>query len=141
MGTYSFFLTTRNNAENCKIDWESMNEECLFGFKAFERRYKIATNLEEVAKSLDESKLFGYFTYDLKSALYEFNAHLIPESKAHPPQIFFTWEGDDEVLGLEFHPDKGRIYILGFDYGLFDNKSKTILKTTPELSGWYKQKL
>lgn len=141
MGTYSFFLTTRNDAKNCKIDWESMDKNTLFGFKAFERCYKIATNLEEVAVALDESKLFGYLTYERQSALFEFNAHLIPESKAHPPQIFFTWEGDDEVLGLEFHPDKDAIYMLGFDYRHLDNTSKDILRTTPELSGWHKQKL
>lgn len=141
MGTYSFYLTTRNNASGCKIDWESINKELIARCSVLERCYDDKVNsLQEVAERFIEYKLFGYLDYELKSALVEFCSHLIPFG-SHP-KIYFDYEGADWVYCLEFIPGTFtiNIYVLDYSHLVSSETSheeiRKIINSAPESSGW-----
>ena len=134
MGTYTFYLTTKNN-------WDSMDTDIIFKFRPFERCYKEKTTLQEVAEEFNESKLFGYFSTDLIDALYEFNRHII-SNKNSPPILYYSWEGANWVYALEFFPGLEKIHILKYDYDHLLSKDWTweeyhkVLNSIPDLDGW-----
>ena len=141
MGTYSFYLTSRNNAQACKINWHKMDKNILFKSRWLERCYDMKLdNLELVAKELDESKLFGYFTNELIEAFVEFCKHLEPYGIF--PIIYYDYEGSSEVYALEFKPGTANINILHYDYSYLTNnettlsEAKIIMKGCPEKGSW-----
>ena len=142
MGTYTFYLKTKNNAEEFLIDWNSMNTDIIFKFWPLKRCYKNKFTLQEVAEEFNESKLFGYFTYDLKSALYEFNLNIIPNINNKNPISYYSWEGDNSAYALEFFPGTEKIHILRYDYNHLLSKDWTweeyhkVLNNVPDLDGW-----
>ena len=116
MGTYSFFRYSKN-ASTCKIDWDSVDTNLLFHFSALERAYeKRCETLEDVAKEMNEAKLFGYLTWELKGAIFELNRHLLPENPVDVPTLFFEWEGGDVAYALEFYTGTELVNILSYDY-------------------------
>jgi len=142
MGTYSFYVTSRNNAKDCKIDWSKMSTDIIFQSRVLQRCYNKSETLEDVAKEFDESKLFGYLTPALIEALIEFNLHLQPNG-CHP-RIYFDYEGDDIAMGLEFVPGTTVLNILRYDYRHLlstYNNTKAIVHSTPERAGWVVEQL
>jgi hypothetical protein len=146
MGTYSFYLTSRNNAQACKINWHKMDTTVLFKSYRLERCYDMKLdNLELVAKELEESKLFGYFTYDLIDAFAELCFHLVPYGSF--PIIYYDYEGSSEVHALEFKPGTANLNILRYNYShLINNETtlseaKKIMQSCPERGGWVTEHL
>jgi hypothetical protein len=116
MGTYSFFRSSKN-ASTCKIDWDSVDTELLFRFSALQRAYeKRCETLEDVGNEVNETKLFGYITWELKEAILELNRHLVPENDSDLPMIFFEWEGGDIAYALEFYTGTELVNVLSYDY-------------------------
>jgi hypothetical protein len=113
MGTYSWFVSTRNNAAGCAINWDAMNTDVLFKCYPLKRCYKTTSNLQEVAEMLDESKFIGYMTDEFIAALYEFCRNLVPYDCF--PRIYYTWEGDDNLWCFEFVPGTTAITIFTFN--------------------------
>jgi len=155
MGTYSFFRSSRD-ASTCKIDWDSVDTDILFKFRAFERCYeKRCETLEEVGEELNETKLFGYMTLELKHAILELNRHLIPEDENNVPTLYFEWEGGDIAYALEFYTGTELVNVLSYDYShhihdiqdmsfdevmeLYKNTFKEIVDLNP--SEWYSEAL
>jgi hypothetical protein len=146
MGTYSWFLTSRNNAEGCKVDWDAMNTAILFESYVLHDCFlhkELFPTLLEVAKRFDDTKLMGYFTEELIAALCEFNKHLVPYGSF--PRIYYEYEGDDEVWCLEFIPGMKFVNLLRFHYGYlmpvgdeanYEEARQTILSTLPERANW-----
>lgn len=141
MGTYSFYLTSRNNAQACKINWDKMNTNILFKSWRLQCCYDMKLdNLELVAERLDESKLFGYFDDDLIDAFVEFSKHLVPYDSF--PIIYYDYEGSSEVHALEFKPGTANINILRYDYShLINNETtlseaKKVMQCCPENGSW-----
>jgi hypothetical protein len=117
MGNYSFFLTTRNNAKDCKINWQQMDTELLFKFYPLKCCYEAPNQhetLEDVAKSLDETKFIGYLTDGVLMALKEFSCHLIPYGCF--PRLYYRYEGDYKLWCFEFIPGTDIINILTSPY-------------------------
>lgn len=83
-----------------------------------------------MAEALDESKLFGYLTEDMKQALLELNYHLVPYGSY--PRIYFDYEGSDVINCLEFIPGQNNIHIIGLNC---DEKARENRDSIPELSG------
>jgi len=141
MGTYSFYLTSRNNAQACKINWHKMDTTVLFKSYRLEQCYDMKLdNLELVAQKLDESKLFGYFDEDLIDAFVEFCKHLVPCGSF--PIVYYDYEGSDEVQALEFKPGTENINILRYNYSHLTNnettlyEAKNIMQGCPEKGNW-----
>lgn len=143
MGTYSFYIGSRGNAADYEIDWESMDTDILFKFRPLERSYKKCKNLEEVGKGFNESKLFGYFDYDLIGAIYELNAFLLPlELSDERPVLYYEWEGANIAYGLQFDHENDCVNQLSFDYDHLVNQQMTgeeyhqVIQGLPDLEGW-----
>jgi len=141
MGTYSFYITSRNNAQACKINWDKMDTTILFKHSRLETCYEEKLeNLELVAKRLDESKLFGYFTDEVIDAFAELCKNLV--SYGSFPIIYYDYEGCDEVQALEFKPGTANINILRYNYRhLISNETsnsaaKNIMQSCPEKGSW-----
>jgi hypothetical protein len=116
MGTYSFFRNSKH-ASTCKIDWNSINTETLFKFSALKYAYeKRCETLEDVGKYLNETKLFGYMTWDVIEAIVELNRHLLPKNGTDLPTLYFEWEGGDIAQALEFYTGTELVNILSYDY-------------------------
>ena len=116
MGTYSFFRNSKH-ASTCKIDWNSVDTEVLFKFRALERAYeKRCETLEDVGKEMDESKLFSYLSWEIKEAIIELNRHLVPADNSHTPTLYFEWEGGDIAMALEFFTGTELVNVLEYDY-------------------------
>ena len=146
MGTYSFYLTTRNNAAGCIIDWESMDTKTLFKFRRFEHLYKTCNNLQALAEGLNESKLFGYFSPEMIEALCELNLHLVPYGCF--PRIYYEYEGSEHIYCLEFHPGTDVVIITRYDYRHLLNSDNdnadahtNLLMSLPERGGWTSEEL
>ncbi len=140
MGTYSFYLTSRNKAKECVVNWNAMDKNKIFKSYVLERCYQKARTLEDIAIGFDESKFFGYMTQEFIDALIEFNLHLVPYG-CHP-KIYYDFEGEDAVKGLEFIPGTDNVYILSLPYyNLYNVPTKEVLKSSPELDGWLRQRL
>ena len=140
MGTYSFYLTSRNKAKGCIINWDAMDKNKIFKSYVLQKSYKTTVTLEDVANNFDESKFFGYMTPEFIDALIEFNLHLVPYG-CHP-KIYYDFEGEDAVKGLEFIPGTENIYILSLPYyNLHNVPTKEVMKSSPELDGWQRQRL
>jgi len=130
MGTYSWYFTTRNDAEGCKIDWLSMDTTILFKSNIFKHCYEMKPeNIEQFAEMISERKLIGYFTEELKGAFLEFNRHLVPYGSF--PRIYYTYEGSDNLYSFEFIPGTYNL-ILGMHESTED-EDKSIL---PESLNW-----
>lgn len=141
MGTYSWFITTRNNAEGCKINWEAMDTEKIFKSSVLKHCYHSSPRPEtvlEVAKQFDERKLIGYLTNDILEALYEFSKQLIPYGCF--PRLYYDYEGDDQIWCIEFVPGSKQINWFVFNYeNLLEvsiNSRDKIIEKSPELRGW-----
>jgi hypothetical protein len=129
MGTYSFYLTSRNNAAGCKINWQAMNRDKLFKFRPLKKSYTIISNLEELAEEFDETKLFGYHTEELMDALNELAKGLEPYGCF--PRLYFKWEGANSMICYEFIPGSH------FNVSLLEYKDGDELCDLPEKQGWY----
>jgi hypothetical protein len=107
MGNYSWLVTTRNNAEGCKIDWDSMDTNLLFKDYHLQDEYKKDKNercktLAEMAEIWDDTKFCSYFDEPYIMALQEFCRHLKP-CGSHP-RLYYDYEGFDQLWCLEFVP-------------------------------------
>ena len=143
MGTYSFYIGSRGSAAEYEIDWESMDTDILFKFRPLQRCYKKSKNLDEVGKAFNESKLFGYFDYDLIGAIYELNSCLLPnELTDERPVLYFEWEGANIAYGLQFDHENDFVNQLSFDYDHLINEKmsseeiKKVIQRLPDLEGW-----
>lgn len=143
MGTYSFYIGSRGNAADYEIDWDSMDTDILFKSSVLNRCYKKCKNLEDVGRELNESKLFGYFDYELICAIYELNAFLLPlELSDERPVLYFEWEGANIAYGLQFDHENDCVNQLTFDYNHLVNESMTsdeihdVIESLPEMEGW-----
>ena len=113
MESYSWLVTTRNNADKCKIKWESINTENLFKSKMLQICYENRSSLEtlqDVATMLDDTKLMGYLNNKYLVALRELSKNLIPFGSF--PRIYYDYEGKNQLWGLEFIPGTENINIL-----------------------------
>ena len=129
MGTYSFYLTSRNNAAGCKINWQTMNTDKLFKFWPLKKSYNVVSNLEELAEELNEIKLFGYHTEDLMEALNELAKGLEPYESF--PRLYFEWEGGNNLVCYEFIPGSH------FNVTMIDYEEGDEVCDLPERKGWY----
>lgn len=143
MGTHTFYLTSRNRADECMINWQAMDTDILFRSSVLKDSYNKCLTLEEVAKKFDERKLFGYLDEELIGALLEFNQNLIPYMCQ--PRVYFSWEGGDWCYGLEFFPGTSKVNIMRYDYGhllIHDCYSyRDIIGRVPDLPGWSVEQL
>jgi len=123
MGTYSWFITSRNNAAATKIIWTTNT----FTHRVLQEAFEKVQTLEEVGRAFHEGKLIGYFTESLKEDLRTLSASLIPNGCF--PRLYFSWEGNEDVLCLEFIPGEPIVnYYILEDGGL---------SGTPEHPGWF----
>ena len=143
MGTYSFYRGSRGNAADYEIDWDSMDTEILFKSSRLECYYKDCKNLEEIGEAFNESKLFGYFDYDLSMAIHELNACLVPkELTEQKPVLYFEWEGGNIAYGLQFDHENDCVSQLSFDYDHLVSQRMTsdeyhaVITSLPDLEGW-----
>jgi hypothetical protein len=136
MGNNSFFLISKGFA---KIDWESMDTESLFLCSRLKLSYKVDMTIEDVGKGLDIYKLIGYMDYDKRSALCEFSKHL--EFSGSFPCIFFTYEGDYYIYGLEFNPGSYKVSLLQSKMPYEENSTKDDIKKMVDTCNWYYQRL
>ena len=140
MGTYSFYLTSRNKAKDCIVNWNAMDKNRIFKSYVLQNCYQNARTLEDVAIKFDESKFFGYMIPEFIEALIEFNKHLVPYG-CHP-KIYYDFEGEDAVKGLEFIPGTDNVYLLSLPYNdIYNFPTTEVLKTSPELDGWLRKRL
>lgn len=117
-----------------------MDKNKIFKSYVLERCYQKAVTLEDVARNFDESKFFGYMTQEFIDALIEFNKHLVPYG-CHP-KIYYEFEGEDAVKGLEFIPGTDNIYILSLPYYyLYNIPTEELMKSSPEVDGWQRHRL
>jgi hypothetical protein len=124
MGTYSWYITSRNNAGSCKIVWESN----IFTHHVLRNAYGTLQNLEEVGKAFHESKLFGYLDNTLIEDLRYLSTCLVPNGCF--PRLYYSWEGNNDVTCLEFIPGSPIVNM----YVLEDVQDTN--DTVPEQSGW-----
>jgi hypothetical protein len=151
MGQYSFFLTTRNNAESCLIDWDAMDTSVIFNSRVLEECFlekEDYPTLQQVAERFHETKFIGYIGHQMISALLEFNENLVPCGSS--PRIYYDYEGADEVWCLEFTPGADFINLLLFSYGHllpsgdeygYGTARRRILSTIPEQHNWKRIRL
>jgi hypothetical protein len=124
MGTYSWYLTSRNNAATCEINWDSN----IFDHGVLRDAYGSLKTLEEVGKAFHERKLFGYLTDSVWEDLRYLSASLVPNGCF--PRLYYSWEGNDDVFCIEFVPGSPIVNI----YVLEDVKDAN--ESVPEHSGW-----
>lgn len=124
MGTYSWYLTSRNNAAACEIKWNTN----AYTHDVLKDAYGSLKTLEEVGKAFHERKLFGYLTGDVWEDLRYLSACLVPNGSF--PRLYYSWEGNDDVFCIEFIPGSYNINI----YVLEDVKDAS--ESVPEHSGW-----
>lgn len=136
MGNNSFFLIAKGFA---KIDWESMDTESLFLCSRLKLCYKVDMTIEDVGKGLDVYKLIGYMNYEKRSALCEFSKHLIWSGSF--PSIYFTYEGDYYIYGLEFNPGSYKVSLLQSKMPYEENSTKDDIKKMVDTCDWYYQHL
>jgi hypothetical protein len=143
MGNNSLYIGSRGNASNYEIDWESIDTELLFKSSRLEYCYKNCKNLEEIGEAFNESKLFGYFDYDLIMAIHELNAFLLPlELTDERPVLYYEWEGGNIAYGLQFDHENDCVNQLSFDYEYLVSERMTsdefsdVIKVLPDLEGW-----
>lgn len=118
MGNYSYFIVSVNGASICKIDWDNCNfavetehSECYHITWLKKNLVSLGVDkrpetLEELAKSFDDHKLFGYLDNGYIEAFREVCRHLVmpPTVGKMFPRIYFEEEGFDRIHYLEFHP-------------------------------------
>lgn len=107
MGNYSWLITTRNQPENCEIDWSAMNTNLLYRHWLLEECHKEAEDvrphtLEQMAKRWHDTKFCGYFDEDYIKSLQEFCLHLKPYGSY--PRLYYDYEGFEQLWCLEFIP-------------------------------------
>lgn len=124
MGTYSWYLTSRNNATTCEIVWGAN----VFEHRVLKEAYDSLHTLEEVGRTFDERKLFGYLTDSLIEDLRYLSTCLVPNGCF--PRLYYSWEGNDDVFCIEFVPGSPIVNI----YVLEDVQDAT--ESVPEQSGW-----
>lgn len=122
MGCYSFLYSTSGKADQCTIDWSAINIRMLSGYSRLQYiaegegkgETERPTNLAKLAERLDESKLFGYFTHEMKMALMELCEGLVPyEVDGQPgrPKLYFDVEGEEDIAMIEFVPGTSTVYV------------------------------
>jgi len=139
MGTYSFLITTRNNADACKINWENVEKELICQNRYLKSCYEDQTRydtLQKVAERLNETKFIGYLDDEFITALFELNINLIPYNCN--PRIYYEYEGADHAYCFEFMPGTEKINISMCDYShlVTDNDSSPDLENLPEKGKW-----
>lgn len=139
MGTYSFLITTRNNTDSCKINWEKVNKEIICRNRYLQSCYEDPTNydtLQKIAERLNETKFVGYLTDDFKEALIELNRNLIPYNCF--PRIYYEYEGSDHAYCFEFIPGTENINVTICDYThlVTDMNNRVDLENLPEKGVW-----
>lgn len=145
MGTYSWYLTTRNNAAGCKINWTTVNTDILFKNHYLKSFYNKYDNMQELAEQLDEKKFIGYLTQDFIFALKELSKNLIPYGSF--PRIYYEYEGDDKAYCMEFFPgtEHFNLHVCDSETNKTDNESLKLLKErlllSPESKGWRSQEI
>jgi hypothetical protein len=122
MGTYSWFITSRNNAIATKIIWTTNT----FTHRVLRELFMEAETLEEVGKAFHERKLIGYFTEEVKEDLRTLSASLIPNGCF--PRLYYSWEGNDDIMCIEFIPGEPIV-----NYYVLEDRG---FSGTPESSGW-----
>lgn len=124
MGTYSWYITSRNNAGSCEIFWGSN----IFSHHVLQKAYGTLKTLEEVGNAFNECKLFGYLTTELIQDLRYLSFCLVPNGCF--PRLYYSWEGNDDAFCIEFVPGSYnvKIYVL-------DNVHEPS-ESVPEHSGW-----
>ena len=139
MGTYSWYITSRNNADTCKINWKSINTDILYKSTVLQSCYEEAhkyPTLQKVAERFDETKLMGYLTHDFIMALMELSNNLIPNGSF--PRIYYEYEGSDTLWCLEFIPGKRVVHMQTCDYKISETHAdkKKFLSELPENGVW-----
>lgn len=106
-----------------------MDTDKIFKFRPLKKCYTVVSNLEELAKEFNETKLFGYHTDDLMEALTELAKGLEPYNCF--PRLYFEWEGANSMICYEFIPGSH------FNVSVCDYKEGDELCDLPEKEGWY----
>ena len=131
MGNYSWLRKMMNAPERCLINWEKADTSKLFKHWLMEETYSSTDkpiNLAEMAKIWNDTKFFGYFENDYITALCEFCRCLEPYDSF--PQLYYEYEGFDEMVCLEFHPGTETIMVSTFCFT--DELKKENLPPHPE---------
>lgn len=123
MGTYSWYITSRNNA-TCEIRWESN----IFTHHVLRNAYGAVKTIEEVGKAFHERKLVGYLDETLMEDLRYLSVCLVPNGSF--PRLYYSWEGNHDVTCLEFIPGSPIVNV----YMLEDVQDPN--ESVPEQSGW-----
>ena len=125
MGTYSWYLTSRNNAASTEIKWGPN----VFTNPVLRESYGTVKTLEEVGKAFHEHKLFGYLSDDLVQELRTLSFLLVPNN--YFPRLYYSWEGNKDVYCIEFVP--GSYNVTFFILKDVQDANETV----PEHSGWH----
>ena len=124
MGTYSWYLTSRNNAGSCQINWGAN----VYEHHVLKDAYGSLKTLEEVGRAFDEHKLIGYLNDSLMEDLQSLSASLVPNGSF--PRLYYSWEGNYDMYCIEFIPGSPIVNL----YVLEDVQDPTA--SVPEESGW-----
>lgn len=124
MGTYSWYLTSRNNTESTQINWGPN----IYTHDVLKEAYDSLQTLEEVGRAFDEHKLIGYLDDSVMEDLRYLSTCLVPNDCF--PRLYYSWEGNDDVFCIEFVPGSPIVNV----YVLEDVQDPT--ESVPEQSGW-----
>lgn len=107
MGNYSILRGTRNNANDCIINWDAMDISKLYKNFILEDEHKKpavkrAKSLGEMAELWNSTKFVGYFDNDTITALCEFSRNLLQYGCR--PRLYYEFEGWNQLWCLEFVP-------------------------------------
>ena len=103
MGNTTYYIGSRNNVKECKIDWTKGRKEILC--KSLFIQLALEANIETVAslpEYMTEMKCLGYLGPDDCEAFAEFSRCIIPNGCF--PRLYFRVEGTDECVFFEFIP-------------------------------------
>ena len=125
MGTYSWYLTSRNNATSTEISWSSN----VFEHRVLIDAYDSLRTLEDVGKAFHESKLFGYLTESLMEDLRYLSTCLIANGSF--PRLYYSWEGNNDIFCIEFIPGSPIV-----NFYVLEDVHGDDLSGIPEHSGW-----
>lgn len=117
MGNYSFLRATRNNPEQCIIDWDLMQTDEITHYHLVDylsSKDDRPKTLQEMAERWDESKFIGYMNRDLIQSLIEFCKGLKPYGCN--PRLYYEYEGMAQIWCVEFVPGTGIVNVAVYDY-------------------------
>jgi hypothetical protein len=154
MGNYSYFLVATNGAERCVVDWDACDfpSECgksegyhiTWLAKADEERPR---TLLDMAKKLNDRKLFGYLDNGYIAAIRQVSLHAkAPEGEFLMPRIYFEEEGWLRLHYLEFHLGTDTVVWGSFSYDekdlppYLEEEDETHPVTVAMLDAWTEEK-